>query len=73
MRQVQTTPEMIKNAPKVANGYSYALGSWVIEEDNNRLGTVITCPGLFGTWPVIDYCKGYTCLNIVKTLLVNRK
>ena len=73
MRQVQTTPEMIRYAPKVVKGYNYALGSWVIEEDNNRLGTVLACPGLFGTWPLIDYCKGYACLIFVKSLLGEQK
>lgn len=73
MRQVQTTPELIKYAPRVAQGYNYALGSWVIDEDNNKTATVLTCPGLFGTWPIIDYCKGYACLIFVKSLLGEQK
>jgi Beta-lactamase class C and other penicillin binding proteins len=72
MRLVETTPEMIKYAPKIAQGYNYALGSWVME-DNNKLATVLTCPGLSGTWPVIDYCKGYACLIFIKSLLSEQK
>ena len=68
MRLVETTPELIKYSPKIAQGYNYALGSWAIEEDNNKLATVLTCPALFGTWPIIDYCKGYACLIFVKSL-----
>ena len=69
MRQDQIAPEMVKNAPKGVQGFSYALGSWVIEQDNNKTGTVLTCPALYGSWPVIDYCKGYACLIFVKSIL----
>ncbi len=73
MRQVQTTPEVIKYAPKVAEGYNYALGSWVIDNNAQHVGTVLTCPGLFGTWPMVDYCRGYACIFFVKTLLGEQK
>ena len=73
MRQVQTSPEIMKYVPKVAQGYSYALGSWVIEEDNNKIAAVLTCPSLSGSWSVIDFCKGYACLIFVKPLLSEQK
>jgi CubicO group peptidase (beta-lactamase class C family) len=66
--QVQTKPELIKYAPKAAQGYNYALGSWVIEEKNGA-ATAVASPGLFGTWPMIDYCRGYAYLFFVKNLL----
>jgi len=34
MMQVQTRPEQIKYAPVAAEGFNYALGSWVIEQRN---------------------------------------
>jgi len=68
MLKVQTTPEQIKYAPKVAQGYNYALGAWVAEENAGK-ATAITSPGLFGTWPLVDYCRGYAYLFFVKNLL----
>jgi len=87
MLQVQNTPEQVKYAPKAAEGYMYALGSWVIAEkqvtgpkfskrpgdpaDNTtkRIATAVTSPGLFGTWPMIDYCRGYAYIVFVKNFL----
>lgn len=31
--------------------------------------TAIASPGLFGTWPMIDYCRGYAYIVFVKNLL----
>ena len=68
MLQVQTKPEQIKYAPKAAQGFNYALGAWVVEEKEGR-ATAVSSPGLFGTWPMIDYCRGYAYLFFVKNLL----
>jgi hypothetical protein len=68
MMQIQTKPEQIKYAPKSAMGYSYALGSWVVEEKDGK-ATALASPGLFGTWPMIDLCRGYAYLVFVKNLL----
>lgn len=68
LMQVQTKPEQIKYAPKSATGYNYALGSWVIEEKNGKV-EALASPGLFGTWPMIDFCRGYAYLVFVKNLL----
>ncbi len=69
MRKLQTNNIPIKYAPEAAKGYGYALGSWVAEKDANNNGTAIASPGLFGTWPMIDYCRGYAYLVFVKNLL----
>jgi CubicO group peptidase (beta-lactamase class C family) len=69
MMQVQDKPEQIKYAPKAAEGFTYALGSWVMEDDKNGKATALTSPGLFGTWPLVDYCRGYAYIIFVKNLL----
>jgi CubicO group peptidase (beta-lactamase class C family) len=66
--QVATKPGQIKYAPKAAQGFNYASGSWVIEEKDGK-ATSVASPGLFGTWPMIDYCHGYAYLFFVKNLL----
>jgi len=68
MLRVQTKPGQIKYAPKAAEGFNYALGEWVIEQ-NGTMSTAVASPGLFGTWPMIDYCRGYAYLFFVKNLL----
>lgn len=69
MMTLQTKPEQIRYAPKSAQGYGYALGAWVAEHDAAGNGTVVASPGLFGTWPMINYEKGYVYLVLVKNLL----
>jgi len=66
--EIQTRPEIIKYAPKAAQGYNYALGAWVVEEKDGK-ARALASPGLFGTWPMIDYCRGYAYLFFVKSLL----
>jgi len=68
LMRIHTKPALIKNAPKSAEGYNYALGSWVVEEKDGK-ATTLASPGLFGTWPMIDYCRGYAYLVLVKNLL----
>lgn len=72
LMKVQTKPELIKYAPPVAQGFSYALGAWVLEEKAGQ-ATVAASPGLFGAWPMVDYCRGYACLFLTKGLLDEQK
>lgn len=69
MQQAQTTPDMIKYAPKAAEGYNYGLGEWLLEQDATGKGICVASPGLFGTWPMVDNCRGYASIVFVKTLL----
>lgn len=78
MRQIQDKPEQIKYAPKAAEGFQYALGSWVAETagPETAVGTtanVLASPGLFGTWPMVDYCRGYAYIVFVKNFLGEEK
>lgn len=85
MMLVQNTVAQIKYAPKAAEGYTYAAGSWVMESpllelrsqpsqnsvapDRGGISGTYVSPGLFGTWPMIDYCRGYAYIVFVKNLL----
>ena len=68
MLKINTKAEQIKYAPKAATGFNYASGSWVIE-GKEGVATALASPGLFGTWPMIDFCRGYAYLVFVKNLL----
>jgi CubicO group peptidase (beta-lactamase class C family) len=70
MKLVQNTTAQIKYAPKSAEGYTYASGSWVVESSTKTgKATALASPGLFGTWPMIDFCRGYAYIVFVKNLL----
>ncbi len=69
MQKTQTTAAMIKYAPKAATGYNYGLGEWILETDEQGNSTVVASPGLFGTWPMIDKCRGYAVVFFAKSLL----
>lgn len=73
LKEPQTSLDKIKYAPKVAEGFTYALGCWIEDTDTKGNTTVVSCPGLFGTWPLVDYENGYTCLFFVKSLLSEQK
>lgn len=79
MMKVQTRPELIKYAPKAALGFNYASGSWVVEEragagpDGAKMAGTLASPGLFGTWPMVDFCRGYAYLVFVKNFLGEEK
>jgi CubicO group peptidase (beta-lactamase class C family) len=68
MLTLQTRLAQVKYAPKAAEGYNYALGAWAADWKDGK-ATVVASPGLFGTWPMIDYCRGYAYLFFVKDLL----
>jgi len=73
MQTSQTTNPMIKYAPKLAEGYNYGLGEWVQETDENGQSTVVSSLGLFGTWPLIDKCRGYAVIIFTKGVLNEEK
>ena len=73
MQTAQTTGPMIKYAPKAATGYNYGFGEWILQTDENGKATVVASPGLFGTWPMVDNCRGYACIFFTKGLLGEEK
>jgi CubicO group peptidase (beta-lactamase class C family) len=73
MQKMQTGNAVVKYAPKVAEGYNYGLGEWIVEPGTNGNAAVVSSPGLFGTFPLVDNCRGYACIFFVKTLLTEQK
>jgi len=69
MRKVMTTASQIKFTPRSAEGFMYASGSWVLESKDGKTASVLASPGLFGTWPLVDFDRNYACIFFVKNLL----
>ena len=62
MSKASSTQGMIKESPSIVQGKNYAVGQWIFATDENGKTTTVACPGLFGTWPLIDYCRKYAFL-----------
>lgn len=73
MQKVQTGNAAIGYTPKVADGFSYGLGEWIIETSSAGTASAVSSPGLFGTWPVVDNCRGYACIFFVKSILSEQR
>lgn len=67
LKKIHASATTAKNSPKGAEGFGYALGSWVAEEGKNGEAGSLSGTGLSGTWPVVDFCRGYACLFLVKS------
>jgi CubicO group peptidase (beta-lactamase class C family) len=68
MMKIQTENVPKRYSPEAAKGFEYALGSWVVEGKDGT-ATALASPGLFGTWPMIDFCRGYAYILFVKNFL----
>ena len=66
--QLQAKSEQVAFAPASAKGYGYASGAWVLETHQGK-ATALASPGLFGCWPMIDICRRYAYIVMVKNLL----
>jgi CubicO group peptidase (beta-lactamase class C family) len=73
MQKPHATNLPVKFTPKIAEGMHYGLGEWIQEEDANGNSTVVSSPGLFGTWPYVDKCRNYAAIVLVKSLLGEQK
>ena len=67
MLEAETNQSMIKYSPAAAKGFDYGFGIWIQEKDANGKTTAASSPGLFGTWPVVDYCRNMPALFLRKT------
>ena len=73
MQKIRTTAQMIGYAPKEMVGYNYGFGEWILSTDTNGNASALACPGFSGTWPMIDLCRGYTCVIFTKGDLKEEK
>ena len=53
---------------KTSADFDYGYGEWIQEKDDQGRATAICGPGLSGTWPWIDFQKGYAALVFAKTV-----
>ncbi len=68
MHELQASAIPAKNAPKTTEGWSYGLGTWIMETSAKGSASIVTVPSLAGTWPVLDLCRGYAFILFTKEL-----
>lgn len=61
MRKIQVDASHTEAVPRADERLSFALGCWA-EGAVGTKATVLLLPGLSGTWPVVDFSRGYAML-----------
>jgi CubicO group peptidase (beta-lactamase class C family) len=70
MQVSRTYHKKVVYTPDEAKGFEYGWGEWILEKDKVGKSTVISSPGLFGTYPWIDIQRNYAAIVFVKNLHV---
>lgn len=75
MQKIQTGKAFLKYQPAFASGYGYGygLGEWILEKDPAGNAAAVSSPGLYGSFPLVDFCHGYAMLVFGKTLINEQK
>jgi len=53
-------------SPPEAAGFSYGLGTWIIEKDGDNKTTIVGYPGSTGSWAIVDKCRKYAAIFFLK-------
>jgi len=69
LRQIQTAPQSIKGNPQLTAGYAYTVGTWAPEQrPGGKEASSLAAPSFGGTVPVVDFCRGYAFILLLKDL-----
>ncbi len=45
------------------------FGAWITATDEKGTPSVLACPSLYGSWAMIDKCRGYAFVVLTKELV----
>jgi CubicO group peptidase (beta-lactamase class C family) len=63
MQHNYTSSEKIIYSPEEAGNWGYGFGEWIMDDaKGNTRSTVVSSPGLFGTFPWVDNKNGYAAI-----------
>lgn len=65
---LQAAAGQMKNSPKQTEGLSFSLGGWIIGSEAGDTPTAMAAPSMYGSWPIVDLCRGYTLVVLTKEL-----
>jgi CubicO group peptidase (beta-lactamase class C family) len=73
MQENATEEILISYVPEQAISSDYGYGEWILEKDDDDMSTVLSSPGVFGTFPYIDLTRRYAAILFVKTLNIKSR
>ncbi|MBC7587504.1 MAG: beta-lactamase family protein [Chitinophagaceae bacterium] len=68
METPQMTQGLVKYTPKATEGFDFGLGTIIQEKDANGKATVISSPSFYGSFSMIDLCRGYIFILFTKDI-----
>ena len=66
LRKITSTSSTIETSPRTMQTMGYALGAWVVDEGKDGEATALASAGISGTFPMVDWCRGYAFLVVAK-------
>lgn len=68
MEESHTEDVKVSYVPDQAMGMEYGFGEWILERDDDDNSSVVSSPGLLGTFPFINIANDYAAILFVRTL-----
>lgn len=68
LKKISGAAGNMKASPEGTEAMSYALGVWAPEQAGEGEAAVLVAPSFGGTTPVVDFCRGYAFIFLVKEL-----
>ena len=68
MQISRTVRAKVVYSPAEAIGFEYGWGEWILEKDQTGNSTVVSSPGLFGTYPWVDLKRNYAAIIFVRNI-----
>jgi CubicO group peptidase (beta-lactamase class C family) len=73
MQKQQFASLPVKYVPTLMAGFGHGLGVWLQEKDDAGNASVISSPGMFGTWAWIDLKRNYAAIILPKKVESDQK
>lgn len=68
LKKIYSAAGALKGTPKGTESMDYALGLWAPEQKSGAEAAVLMAPSFGGTLPVVDFCRGYAFVFLLKDL-----
>jgi CubicO group peptidase (beta-lactamase class C family) len=66
LRKITSNASTIETSPRTMQTMGYALGAWVVDEGKDGEANALASAGISGTFPMVDWCRGYAFLVVTK-------
>ena len=66
LRRITSSSSTLETSPRTMQTMGYALGAWVVDEGKDGEANALASAGISGTFPMIDWCRGYAFLVVTK-------